>query len=316
MTMSPPARFLLFQFMIIAPFIAGMVFRKRISSVRDLTRRLIRFNLVVIEPFIAIWSIWGLDLRWDMAVLPLSGLILVIASMALGRLALPAVSLEGRSKATFLISSSIANHGFSMGTFLCYFFFGETGLGLSFLFISYFLIYIFTVIFPYARSVSSPERGRLGILTYLLDIQNLPLLAVVAALVLHFFHISRPGVYFPIDILMMISIAVYYFSLGVSFTTTRVFSFLRENVALSFIKFMAVPGITIGILALANLDPQIEAVIVIQSFMPVAIYSVVASVLFDLDEVLASNLFVFNTLFFLLIVLPLLFVFKGPILGI
>jgi predicted permease len=60
----------------------------------------------------------------------------------------------------------------------------------------------------------------------------------------------------------------------------------------------------------------VEAVIVIQSFMPVAIYSVVASVLFDLDKELASNLFVFNTLFFLLIVLPLLFVFKGPILGI
>jgi len=109
---------------------------------------------------------------------------------------------------------------------------------------------------------------------------------------------------------------VYYFSLGMSFTPSRVFSFLRENAALSFIKFLAVPAITVGVLAMVTLDPKVEAVIIIQSFMPAAIYSVIASVLFDLDESLASNLFVINTLFFLLFVLPLLFVFKGPILGI
>lgn len=314
--MSPSARFFLFQFMIVVPFLAGMSLRGRIASVKDLTRRIIRFNLVLIEPFVALWSIWGLRLGWDMAVLPISGLLLVIGGMGLGRLALPAMHLEGRTRATFLISSSIANHGFSMGTFLCFFFLGETGLGLSFLFISYFLIYIFTVIFPYARSVSSPGEGRIGIAAQVLDIQNLPLLAVAVALVLHALHFPRPEVFFPLDPLMMISVGLYYFSLGVSFTPSRIFSFLRENLALSFIKFAAVPGITIGILAAASLDPQVSAVIRLQSFMPVAIYSVVASVLFSLDEELASNLFVVNTLFFLVIVLPLLFVFKGPILGI
>ncbi len=314
--MSPAARFLLFQLMIIAPFLAGMAFRKRISSARDLTRRLIRLNLVLIEPCIAIWSIWGLDLRRDMAVLPVSGLLLAVTGLVLGRMVLAALPLQGRSKASFLISSSIANHGFTMGTFLCFFFLGEEGLGLSFLFVSYFLIYVFTVIFPYARSVSSPLEDRPGIRAYVLDIQNLPLLAVAIALVLHVFRVPRPGVSFPIDPLMMISIAVYYFSLGMSFTPSRVFSFLRENAALSFIKFLAVPAITVGVLAMVTLDPKVEAVIIIQSFMPAAIYSVIASVLFDLDESLASNLFVINTLFFLLCVLPLLFVFKGPILGI
>ena len=40
------------------------------------------------------------------------------------------------------------------------------------------------------------------------------------------------------------------------------------------------------------------------------------AMLFDLDGELASNLFVFNTLCFLILVLPLLFLYKGPILGI
>jgi predicted permease len=314
--MSPLARFFLFQLMIIAPFLSGIVFRRRISSVRDLTRRLIRLNLVLIEPLIAIWSIWGLDLSWNMAVLPFSGLLLVLTGMAAGWLVLPALPLRERSRATFLISSSIANHGFTMGAFLCFLFLGERGLGLAFLFLSYFMIYVFTIIFPYARSLSRPEGSLPGVAAYVLDIQNMPLVAVGAALVLQLFHVHRPGVDFPVDTLMMISIAVYYFSLGMSFETSRVFSFLRENVVLSLIRFLTLPVITLGALAMVNLGEHVEAVIAIQSFMPVAVYSVVASVLFDLDKELASNLFVFNTLFFLLLVLPLLFVFKGPILGI
>ncbi len=314
--MSPHARFLLFQLMIIAPFLSGIVFRQRISSVRDLTRRLIRINLVLIEPLIAIWSIWGLDLGWNVAVLPFSGLLLVLTGMAAGWLVLPALPLRERSRATFLISSSIANHGFTMGAFLCFLFLGERGLGLAFLFLSYFMIYVFTIIFPYARSLSRPEGSLPGVAAYVLDIQNMPLVAVGAALVLQFFHVHRPGVDFPVDTLMMISIAVYYFSLGMSFETSRVFSFLRENIVLSLIRFLILPVITLGALAMVNLGEHVEAVITIQSFMPVAVYSVVASVLFDLDKELASNLFVFNTLFFLLLVLPLLFVFKGPILGI
>ncbi len=314
--MSPHARFLLFQLMIVVPFLSGIVFRRRISSARDLTRTLIRLNLVLIEPLIVLWSIWGLDLGWNMAVLPFSGLLLVVAGMATGRLMLPALPLRERSRATFLISSSIANHGFTMGAFLCFLFLGERGLGLAFLFLSYFMIYVFTVIFPYARSVSRPDSSMSGVTAYFLDIQNMPLVAVVAALVLQFFHVRRPGVAFPVDTLMMISVAVYYFSLGMSFETSRVFSFLRENVSLSLIRFLILPAVTLGALAMVNLGEHVEAVIAIQSFMPVGVYSVVASVLFDLDKELASNLFVFNTLFFLLIVLPLLFVFKGPILGI
>ncbi|MFY9399695.1 MAG: AEC family transporter [Desulfomonilia bacterium] len=314
--MSPSARFFLFQLMIVLPFLAGMALRGRIASARDLTRRIIRFNLVLIEPLLALWSIWGLQLTWGMAVLPLSGLLLVIGGMGLGRLMLPAMGLQGRSRATFLISSSIANHGFTMGTFLCFLFLGETGLGLSFLFISYFMIYIFTVIFSYARHVSRLGEGGIGIAAQVLDIQNLPLLAVAAALVLHALDFPRPEVYFPLDALMMISVGLYYLSLGMSFAPSKVFCFLRENLALAFIKFAAVPGITIGILSIASLDEQVSAVITLQSFMPAAIYSVVASVLFTLDEEMASNLFVVNTLLFLVIILPLLFVFKGPILGI
>lgn len=92
--MSPQARFILFQLMIIVPFLGGMALKRHISSARDLTRMLIRLNLILIEPLIVLWSIWGLSLDWNMAVLPFSGLLLVAAGMATGRLMLPGLRLS------------------------------------------------------------------------------------------------------------------------------------------------------------------------------------------------------------------------------
>jgi len=312
--MSITARFLLFQFVIIAPFLLGTSLKKRVTDAEGTARRLIRINLIGIEPFIALWSTWGLKLTGEMALLPLSGLFLVLAGLAFGRASLAFVPLRGRSRATFLISSSIANHGFTMGAFICYLLMGEQGLGLAFLFLSYFLLYVFTVIFPYARSVSSGERTGI-VREYVLDLQNMPLAAIALGIALQLAGVPRPAAAFPVDLFMIVSISLYYLCMGMNFTLSDMLSSNRENVMLALIKFVAVPAAAALCLSLLSLDPQVKAVILIQAFMPAAIYSVVASVLFGLDTKLASNLFAVNTLAFLFLVLPLLFVFRGYILA-
>jgi len=108
---------------------------------------------------------------------------------------------------------------------------------------------------------------------------------------------------------------LYYFTLGLNFEMPEFFASGKENAVLASIKFLLVPSFTILILKFMRLDPAMETVILIQSFMPAAIYSVVASVLFDLDSGFASNLFVWNTLLFLLGVLPMLFLFRNLILA-
>lgn len=314
--MSAHARFMLFQFMIIVPFLAGTILKNRIPAGSFSSRKLIRFNLIFIEPCIALWSIWGLDFGWDVIVLPISGLLLVLAGMAAGKMMLALAPLEGKLRASFLISSSLANHGFTMGAFLCYLFLGERGLGLAFLFLSYFMLFVFTVIFPYARSASSLQEDRPRMIwSHIFDLQNMPLFAVLLGLIFKASGLARPSIFFPIDALMLLSIALYYFSMGMSFSIGNIFLFLRENISLSLIKFLMVPALTAAVLGLLEIDREIESVIRLESFMPAAIYSVVASVLFQLDTKLTSNLFVVNTLAFIFLVLPLLFVFKGYILG-
>lgn len=312
--MTAALRFIIFQVVIIVPFVVGMSVHGRYSHGVRFTKKLIRLNLILLEPIIALWSIWGLPLSLDVIGLPISGLLLALLGLALGRAFVPVLALTGKSRASFIISSSLANHGFTMGAFICYLLMGEKGLGLSFIFLTYFMIYVFTVIFPYAQMVSTSQRYSLSFLKeFFLNLQNMPLVAVIVGLTLHGAGIQRPQVFFPIDFFMIVSIAIYYFTLGINFKASDIGSSIRESLVISLIKFLLVPAVTFIVLTVVNLDRNIEAIILIQSFMPAAIYSVVAPVLFDLDTRLASNIFVLNSIIFLVLVLPLLFTFRGCI---
>ena len=316
--MDISTRFILFQVLIIVPFAFGMVVKGR-STIADLsgfTKKLIRVNLVIIEPIIALWSTWGLILTQELILLPLSGLVLVMSGMIFGKASKGMLRLSGKKGATFLISSTLANHGFTMGAFLCYLLIGEQGLGLAFLFLSYFMPFVFLVIFPYARKQSTGKRFDLAfVLDYFLSLQNMPLFAIVLSLVFLSLGFERPHVSFPVDIFIIISMAMYYFTLGLNFELPAFFASGKENAALAAIKFLFVPAVTLLILKALHLNPAIETVIFVQSFMPAAIYSVVSSVLFDLDAGFASNLFVWNSIIFLAGILPVLFIFRGFFLG-
>lgn len=316
--MDISTRFALFQALIILPFAAGMVVKRllRLENPSVFTRKLIKVNLMAIEPVIALWSTWGLALTKELVMLPLSGLALVCAGTIFGYAIKNRLKLSPRKETTFLISSSLANHGFTMGAFLCYLLAGEKGLGLAFIFLSYFMPYIFLVVFPYARMKSTGKGFELGsAMDFFLSLQNMPLFAIIASLLLLAFGISRPAVNFPVDVFIIVSMGLYYFTLGLNFETPAFFASGKENAALAAIKFLLVPALAMAVLRLVHLDPDIETVILVQSFMPAAIYSVVSSVLFDLDAGFASNLFVWNSILFLAGILPGLVVFRDFFLG-
>jgi hypothetical protein len=198
-----------------------------------------------------------------------------------------------------------------MGAFFCYLILGEKGLGLAFLFLSYFMPYVFLVIFPYARRASTGKSFDMAFaFDFFMSLQNMPLFAIVLALMFLASGIKRPDIAFSIDFLIIISMSLYYFTLGLNFQMPEFFASGKENAALAVIKFIMVPLPVFVILKFLHLDPSLETVILVQAFMPAAIYSVVASVMFDLDSGFSSNLFVWSTIIFLMCVLPSLFIFR------
>ncbi|MDY6969420.1 MAG: AEC family transporter [Spirochaetota bacterium] len=315
--MSLITKYILFQILIVAPFIAGYFLKNKFRDVEALTKKLIGINLATIDPIIVLWSIWGLSISLKLILLPISGIVIVLIGMLLGYVLVNFLSLEEKSRATFLISSSMANHGFTMGGFICYLLLGETGLGLSMIFISYFMPYLILFIFPYAKISSKISNYKENFVrNFIFNLQNMPIYSVILALIFHAFDFKRPDFNFPVTLFLMISISIYYFSLGTSFSFDGLTKIIKENIFLASLKFLIIPITVYFLLKTVNLTSSLKAVIFIQSFMPAAVYSVISSILFDLDSKLASGLFIFNTVVFITIVLPILILFKNIILTI
>ena len=312
-------KFLFFWAIIILPFLCGAILNNRFLHPQIIAKKLININLFTLEPVILLWTIWGLTLDRELIILPVAGLLTVFAGFILGRLFVHVLKLDRVSRVSFIITSSLSNQGMTMGGLLCFMIAGERGLALASIYIIYYLPFVFTVIFPYAKvsaaKNSDPETNK-SIFTkkqfrsFFFNFQNLPLAGILLAVVLQSAGIKRPAVNFPLEILLSLAIAIYYLTLGINFKVGDLTSFIRELAAISAAKFLIIPAVTFIILHFIDFDKSIELVILLQSFAPAAIYSVISSILFELDSRMTSGIFVMNSLIFLFVVMPVLLVFS------
>jgi hypothetical protein len=244
-------------------------------------------------------------------VLPLAGLLMVLAGFVLGLTTSALTGLKDDSRKVYVISSSLANHGFTMGGLICFLLFGEQGLGLASVFIIYFMFYTYIFIFSYAKYQRGDVISLKTILKeYVFSLQNLPMFAAGIALVLNISGVQRPVGFPPFENLIFISVPLYYFSLGLNYSFSKIFYGGRAHIFSAINKFIAVPVLTLLVLTVSGITGDIRAVIMIQSFMPAAIYSIISAVLFNLDVKLAGSLFVVNSVIFMVLILPLLFLFR------
>ncbi len=314
--MSIITKCIIFQLCILLPFFIGFAVQGRFRDPRKFTNSILRLNIIGLEPVIVFWCVWGLNISPDLLLLPVAGLGLVLVGLAAGALTLPLLHLNKKKRYTYLISATLANHGFTMGGFLCYLFMGEQGLGLSVIMVLYFIPYVFGLIFPLIKTLTGRRTpGEHLLKDIIFDLRNLPLLAMLLALALKSMGYERPDLAIPVDPLLICSISLYYLTLGINFTRIDLKGLLSQHSYMACIKFLVVPLTAYILLQLFQVAPVLQAVILIQACMPVAIYSVVTSVLFELDTRLASSLLVCNTLIFLVLILPAMFLLRGWLVG-
>jgi len=313
MNASPFVLFLMIQLAVAVPFASGLLLRKRFDNPLKTTRRLVRFNIAGLEPLIVLWCVWDLDVQVKLLILPCAGFALALFSLGVGLVLAPCTGLSGRARQTFLISSTLSNHGFTLGGFLCFLLLGETALGYAIFMILYFMPYVFGIIFPAARlAANRADAGRSRWREILLAPQNVPLAALGIALLLSVLNIPRPEINVSIAPLMFVSVGLYYFTLGVTFRGADIFTSGRAHLCLGLLKFIIVPVCAWLVLRCTGLDPLMQQVILVQACMSAAIYSVITALMFDLEERLASALFVVNTVVCLVFVVPFLFWIINP----
>ena len=310
--------FLFLESLIILPFLAGFYLKKKLqlnqTEKKQLSERMIKINLLFFEPIIIIWFIGKLKYSPTTFYLPFSGLFLVFLGFLVGYLF--SYNLSPRNRITIVVNTSLANHGYTMGGIICYFLLGEEGLSKALIFISYFYLYLYGFIFPWIRwKLPSNYKNQtyLSLKQKLLDYRLFPLYGLMIALILFIFQIPLPEnqfLSFMVQTIVYISIVIYYLALGINLELKKLFYWNKPILFVLGIKFIVVPLITLIVLWLIPsefLSLFDKKIVLIMSFMPGAVYSIVSSIIFNLNTRFSVQIFVLSTLIFLAMILPILY---------
>ncbi|HRX16515.1 MAG TPA: hypothetical protein P5123_09380 [Spirochaetota bacterium] len=303
-------RFIFFQFIIVISFLMGNYLRERVKNRDVLTRFLIKSNLFVLEPFLAFWTGWNIRFSSDLLFLPTAGLFVAVMTFAAGMFLSRYTGQSSIRRETFTISSSLSNQGYTMGAFICYILLGEQGLALALLLIIYFFFFTYGFIFTYAsfKGSGKVEKVTLAVLfKKFFTLNNMPMYALIAALLLNRLGINRPEIEINPDIFIFPVVIFSFIMLGLSYNLKSLSFFSRSSMFMFLLKFIAAPFLGIVFTILFNVDPLYTKIIIAESMMPVAVYSVVTANLFKLDSEYAASLFVINTVHFLIISFPLFY---------
>jgi len=276
-------------------------------------------------PLVGFLSIWATPLGgaefWLTSQAVVHMAVMTVIGLGVGRL----LTRDRGEFGLFGIASAIGNNGFTMGGFIVYLLYGETGLGLANI---YFLLFgpaVIVMHYPIARHYSTDRPGgSLGrlLLRSIFDWRSVGLPMTVVAIWLSMAGVPRPAVigeYGVLDVLMFTLTPIAYFAIGLRLHATYVVKTWRMVLALAGIRFLAGAAVGLGLLALTALTPWPLRwgtlpvnVCLIESFVPMAVTVVAVANMFHLKPREASLLFVANTLMYLVLVLPLvMWVFGG-----
>jgi predicted permease len=263
-------------------------------------------------------SVWGTPLHASDAVLPLMAVAHVVIMTGISLALAGFVTHDRGERGLFAVAGGVGNNGFTMGAFVLYLLYGETGMGLGNLYCLLFAPTAVLFIFPVARHFASKQRqGSLASLLVrnLFDWRSIGLPLVVVAIVLSALGVPRPpqiATWHVMDALVFTITPLAFFGIGLRLHIAHVLTLWRMLVGLAIVRFGIAAAVGVALSWLTWLTPwPLHGlrwnVNVVESFVPTAVTMVAVANMFSLRPREASALFVVNTVMYLVLVLPVVF---------
>jgi len=296
------------------PLALGYALRKLGVIGMGWTRPCMVWLMVLIEPPIAMYSLWALRTE-DVAAgggfllgilsVMFAAAVIAVALIFIGRLVAEAFGHRPGTRGAFILSAALSNNGFTFGVFICLVFLGLRGQSVGLTYAAYFMPFLVTVGFAIARHYGrakklSFRRQVLGIFTE--PLSALPLAGFAIGILLHTVAEAPPDWILPINrVAVRAEAGIYAFAIGCTLSFSSVRKYWRECGACCAMKFLVAPVLGLGIVYILSSagvlsgEPIVRRVFLIQTCTPAAIMSVVIAKIFRLDEGLASSCWVVTT---------------------
>ena len=297
--------------------VAGMAAR-RYRLVHEGVSRAVHFHTVSwVWSSLALLSVWRMTVTgealWLLLIVPVMGAVPMVLVLLVGRW----VGLRRDALAVTAISAGVANTGATLGAYLAKMRIEPAGeaLGYAIVYVTIMAIAGILMLYPLAAHFAAgsggqggrPSLGRLLVKSF----WCLPALSMYATLAGA--ALSLGDVPFPaaleqghvIDALFYAAAVGGYFGIGLRLRFDPPWRDAGAHGLLALARFAIAPLCAVGLLMLIpDLPGVMGRVVVLESFMPAAIFSVMTANIFHLNARLAASLWLWNTLAFFLLVLP------------
>jgi len=299
-------KFIIFTVIIYGFLFFGYAIKKIFPSLSKLSNPLNRAFLIMLSPIVGLNAFWSLDFA-NLKLIYLPSINILVQSIAI----IPALffsrvlKLDSKEKGSFISCSVFSNIGLTLGGFLCYMLYSEKGLYLAVLYGVFFTPYFYFIGFPLMSLYSSDKK--LGVREALIELLKnptsiIPISFLLIGLLLNFLKINKPDIiaYIVTHWITYISIAGYSFAIGLGLSFRKSVNYVKHSFFIAVIKFIFNP--IVGFLlvfgfGLFNREyKSLVEIVFTQSFMPVAIMSVVLTKVFDLNTDLSNTAWILTNL--------------------
>jgi predicted permease len=312
-------RFLSMFVVLLGGLSAGYLALNRFGLSEQLARKIMTLVLLALNWPIGLFIIWQMELTSELFWLPVIAVALLFIITFLCRIIFAFHNLDEKSRMTLILAGALSNLGYTGGMFVCYALFGQTGLGLSQIYLVLWVPVVYLTFFPRLRvfelRMKKSEKPGLSIRS-MLDYRMLVVPAIIIAIVLNLSGVKRPQFisrFYIVDIFVYVASLLSFFAIGLRITFERLRHYIPLYFSLAAVKFLLTPFVAVLLLVLLDLTdrglgPMVKSVVIVQSTCPTAVVMVMMSNVFDLDSRLGSALWVVNTAVFTVIVVPVLFI--------
>jgi predicted permease len=307
---SADSQFILLTACIFAAIAGGYVLR-RLGVVKPAwAGRIMSGTIVCCDAPIACLALWFLQVRRDVWMVPVAGLIAGVATCLTGLAVARWRKMPPADAAVFGLQAGMGNVGYTLGGVLAFVLWGIQGLAIEQMFCMMWPFFAFLFCFPlgryYAERASGAHEGG-GFVAYavktlgrsLTDLRSLPLYTATLGLTLNLAGAPPPEIaheWHIIDAMMLVGIFLQFGSVGMTVRAGRMVPYWKKALGSAAIKFLVNPlmmlvvTLAMGMAGATDLRPMYVCVLL--SAMPTALYSVLMANLFGLNRDLANTTFI------------------------
>ena len=322
--MSPRTlEFLIFTAFSLLSLAAGYIPRRRGWLSESVSRPIHLATVIWLWSPICILTLWNLPLKkgnlWLLLLQPLMMALPAYSMIPLGKL----LRFSREDTGVLAIASGMSNNGFTLGAYLCFALLNPPEIALAYAMacVSIMQAAMVFIIYPIARAYGESEEkesfARL-ILANFTDLRSVPFYASATGLVLAMLPLPKPAVLLgPTFYKVLLTTLFYvgglgtYMGIGLRLRLGDSKSYLKHYTVLGIMRFVAIPAVTALLLFLIRLtpwplDPLGQTVFQIEAFVPAATMTVIMANLFHLDARMASVTWLWNTIMFVVVPLPVI----------